>query len=154
MPVQLNHTIVLAHDAEKSARFLTEMLGLPDAQPWGPFMDVEVANGVTMAYMSVHADYDIPAQHYAFLITEDEFDEIFGRIRDRGLAYWADPHKDESSQINHNDGGRGVYFDDPDGHLMEIITRPYGSGGTTASRPHPLFARTLDPANHKDRSRD
>jgi catechol 2,3-dioxygenase-like lactoylglutathione lyase family enzyme len=128
MSVQLNHTIVLAHDAEKSSRFFTEMFGLPEAQRWGPFMDVEVANGVTMAYMSVGADFDIPAQHYAFLITEDEFDEIFGRIQDRGLDYWADPHKHQSSEINHDDGGRGVYFDDPNGHLLEIITRPYGSG--------------------------
>ena len=126
MPVQLNHTIVHAHDAEKSARFLTDMLGLPEPQRWGPFHEVEVANGVILAYMD--ADGDIDHQHYAFLITEEEFDEIFGRIRDRGLAYWADPFKRESSKINHNDGGRGVYFDDPDGHFMEIITRPYGSG--------------------------
>jgi extradiol dioxygenase family protein len=129
MPAQLNHTIVHARDAEVSARFLVEMLGLGEPQRWGPFMDVEVANGVTMAYMAVDDDYDIPPQHYAFLITEDEFDEIFGRIQERGLQYWADPFKRAPGEINHNDGGRGVYFDDPDGHFMEIITRPYGSGG-------------------------
>jgi hypothetical protein len=129
MAVQLNHTIVHAHDNEASARFLIEMLGLEgEPHPWGPFMEVEVANGVTLAYMQVDADYDIPHQHYAFLITEEEFDEIFGRIQERGLEYWADPFKREPGKINRNDGGRGVYFDDPSGHFMEIITRPYGSG--------------------------
>ena len=83
-----------------------------------------------------------------------EFDEIFERIRARRLPYWADPSRRERDRINTWDGGRGCYFDDPNGHLLEIITRPYGSGGTTSSRTHPLFARTLDPANHKDSSHD
>ncbi len=64
----------------------------------------------------------------SFLIGEDDFDEIFGRVRERGLAHWADPGRQESGAINRNDGGRGVYFEDPDGHLLEVITRPYGSG--------------------------
>ena len=83
---------------------------------------------------------EITSQHYAFLVDEVEFDKIFERIRERRLTYWADPGRRERDQINTWDGGRGVYFDDPNGHLLEIITRPYGSGGTTASRPHPLFA--------------
>ncbi|MDP9130008.1 MAG: hypothetical protein M3N35_06440, partial [Candidatus Binatota bacterium] len=90
------------------------------------------------------------SQHYAFLVSEAEFDEIFARIRDRRLAYWADPGRNESGQINTWDGGRGVYFNDPNGHLLEIITRPYGSGGTTASRVHPLFAAAGD--DHGGRS--
>jgi catechol 2,3-dioxygenase-like lactoylglutathione lyase family enzyme len=126
MAVQLNHTIVYARDRDASARFLAEILGVDELRPFGPFMGVEVANGVTLDYMTV--SIDITPQHYAFLITEPEFDEIFGRIRERGLAYWADPHKQRPGEINHDDGGRGVYFDDPDGHLLEIITRPYGSG--------------------------
>jgi catechol 2,3-dioxygenase-like lactoylglutathione lyase family enzyme len=127
MAVQLNHTIVYARDRDASARFLAEILGVDELRPFGPFMGVEVANGVTLDYMSV--SIDITPQHYAFLITEPEFDEVFGRIRERGLGYWADPHKQRPGEINHDDGGRGVYFDDPDGHLLEIITRPYGSGG-------------------------
>ena len=70
----------------------------------------------------------VAVQHYAFLISEPEFDEIFGRIQARGLTYWADPHQSSAGEINHHDGGRGVYFEEPSGHLLEIITRPYGSG--------------------------
>ena len=86
------------------------------------------------------ADGEIVPQHYAFLVTEADFDEIFARIRERHLPYWADPGRGQQDQINHWDGGRGVYFEDPNGHLLEAITRPYGSGGTTAARPHPLLA--------------
>jgi hypothetical protein len=76
-------------------------------------------------------------------VTETEFDEIFGRVRERGLAYWADPFRHEAGEINDWDDGRGVYFDDPNGHLLEIITRPYGAGGTTAKHPHPLVAPVI-----------
>ena len=74
-------------------------------------------------------DGEISAQHYAFLISEEEFDQIFGRVRGRNLQYWADPYRKRPGEINRNDGGRGVYFEDPDGHFLEILTRPYGSGG-------------------------
>jgi catechol 2,3-dioxygenase-like lactoylglutathione lyase family enzyme len=124
MSVQLNHTIVWCRDNERSAAFLTEILGLPAATRFGPFRVVEMANGISLDFHSI--DGDIASQHYAFLITEDEFDEIFGRIVERGLDHWADPGRNEPG-INHHDGGRGVYFADPDGHLLEIITRPYGS---------------------------
>jgi catechol 2,3-dioxygenase-like lactoylglutathione lyase family enzyme len=124
--VQLNHTIVSTHDKETSATFLAEILGLPAPVPYGPFLGVEAQNGVTLDFMDT--DGDITPQHYAFLISEAEFDEIFGRIRARGLPYWADPGRTRPGQINHGDGGRGAYFQDPDGHLLEIITRPYGSG--------------------------
>jgi len=127
MTVQLNHTIVQSRDKRRSATFLTEILGLRDPVPYGPFLVVEVDNGASLDFDET--DDDITLQHYAFLIGEDDFDEIFGRIRDRGLQYWADPFKSRPREINHNDGGRGVYFDDPDGHLLEVITRPYGSGG-------------------------
>jgi hypothetical protein len=85
-------------------------------------------------------DAEIVSQHYAFLVTEAEFDEIFARIRERRLPYWADPGRTQRDQINEWDGGRGIYFEDPNGHVLEAITRPYGSGGTTATRPHPLLA--------------
>jgi hypothetical protein len=88
----------------------------------------------------MESDGEINSQHYAFLVTELEFDEIFGRIRARGLAYFADPSRKERGKINEWDGGRGVYWDDPNGHLLEIITRPYGTGGTQAPKPHPLIA--------------
>jgi catechol 2,3-dioxygenase-like lactoylglutathione lyase family enzyme len=126
MPVQLNHTIVHATDQERSARFLTDLLGLPDAVRFGPFLVVEVANGVSLDYVT--AREKIAGQHYAFLVTEEEFDEIFGRIQARGIPFWADPWHSRPGEINRNDGGRGVYWDDPDGHNLEIITRPYGSG--------------------------
>jgi catechol 2,3-dioxygenase-like lactoylglutathione lyase family enzyme len=126
MAVQLNHTIVHARDKEASALFLAEILGLPTPTPFGPFMTVDTANGVTLDYADT--DGEIASQHYAFLVSEDEFDQIFGRIQERALAYWADPRHVLPGEINTNDGGRGVYFDDPDGHNLEIITRPYGSG--------------------------
>ncbi len=126
MPVQLNHTIVHTTDQARSARFLTDLLGLPEAVRFGPFLVVEVANGVSLDYLTVSGP--ITSQHYAFLVTEEEFDQIFGRIQDQGLEYWADPHHSQPQQINRNDGGRGVYWNDPDGHALEIITRPYGSG--------------------------
>jgi catechol 2,3-dioxygenase-like lactoylglutathione lyase family enzyme len=126
MAVQLNHTIVFAHDKSTSAKFLADILGLEPPSSYGPFMVVEVANGTSLDFMETGDE--IPWQHYAFLVGEDEFDEIFGRIRDRALPYWADPHHSEPGEINHHDGGRGVYFEDPDGHNLEIITRPYGSG--------------------------
>ena len=127
MAVQLNHTIVSARDREISAAFMAEILGLGPLVHFGPFVGVETENGVTLDFMD--AAGDITPQHYAFLISEDEFDEIFSRIRGRGLQYWADPGRSRPGQINHGDGGRGVYFEDPDGHLLEILTRPYGSGG-------------------------
>jgi len=126
MPVQLNHTIVHATDQDRSARYLTDVLGLPAPVRYGPFLVVEVANGVSLDYIT--SPEEIAPQHYAFLVTEEEFDEIFGRIQAQRIPYWADPWHSKAGEINHNDGGRGVYWDDPDGHNLEIITRPYGSG--------------------------
>ena len=111
-----------------SATFLSEMLGLADPVRFGPFLEVEVANNVILAYHET--EDDIASQHYAFLIDEEEFDQVFGRINARGLDYWADPAQRRPGQINHDDGGRGVYFTDPDDHFLEIITRPYGSGSS------------------------
>jgi catechol 2,3-dioxygenase-like lactoylglutathione lyase family enzyme len=125
MTVKLNHTIVAAHDKHVSAAFLADILGLPAPTAYGPFLTVPADNGVTLDY----ADWgdEVATQHYAFLVDEDDFDVIFGRIRDRQLPYWADPHQSRKGEINTADGGRGVYFEDPSGHLLEILTRPYGS---------------------------
>jgi catechol 2,3-dioxygenase-like lactoylglutathione lyase family enzyme len=127
MAIDLNHTILRAHHSEQSARFLAEMLGLPAPRRWGPFQMVTTDNGANLDYMD--ADGDITPQHYAFLVGDDEFDKIFGRIRERALPYWADPGRTQPAEVNRHDGGRGLYFEDPNGHLLEIITRPYGSGG-------------------------
>jgi len=125
MAVDFNHTIVSARDSQASATFLAEVLCLPAPRPLGPFVVVSVNSGVNMDFMD--ADGEIAQQHYAFLVSELDFDEIFGRIRERTLPYWADPAQARVGEINHRDGGRGVYFEDPNGHLLEVITRPYGS---------------------------
>jgi len=127
MTVRLNHTIVHARDKRASATFLADILGLPDAIPFGPFLAVQTSNDVTLDFLD--ADGEITVEHYAFLVDENEFDEIFGRIRERNLPYWADPARQQPNEINTRDGGRGVYFEDPSGHVLEILTRPYGSGG-------------------------
>jgi len=126
MGVQLNHTIVWCRDKQRSAGFLTEILGLPDPRPFGPFQIVEVENGVSMDFHETESS--IAGQHYAFLIGEDDFDGALGRIVAKQLEYWADPGRQRPGEVNLADGGRRVYFLDPDGHLLEIITRPYGGG--------------------------
>ncbi|NEB74058.1 VOC family protein [Streptomyces sp. SID14478] len=127
MPVELNHTIVTAHDQEASARFLADLLGLSVGPPDGPFTPVEVANGVTLAYYDRELDESVPGpritpQHYAFQVADEEFDAILGRIRAAGLPYWADPHHRTPVEIRTRDGSRAAYFEDPNGHNMEILT--------------------------------
>lgn len=134
MGVRLNHTIVTCKDKERSSTFLAEILGLGPPTAFGSFLCVELENEATLDFLEA-GDFEFQPQHYAFLISEAEFDEIFGRIQERGLEHWADPFRTKPSEINHNDGGRGVYFCDPDGHLLEVITRPYGSGGFTGTPP-------------------
>jgi extradiol dioxygenase family protein len=114
-------------DKQESATFLSEILGVGKPVPFGPFLVVEVDNDVSLDFADDHGP--VHPQHYAFLVDEERFDEIFGRIRERGLAYWADPSRRHPGETNTNDGGRGVYWEDPSGHFLEIITRPYGSGG-------------------------
>ncbi len=122
MAIQLNHTIVPVRDKTASATFLSEILGLEPPRPFGPFLCVETANSVSL-------DYDdrgvLEHHHYAFLVSEEEFDAIFARITRRGLSYWADPGHAHEGRIN--DHGRGFYVEDPSGHNLEVLTRPYGS---------------------------
>ena len=127
MTVTLNHLIVHARDKKASAEFLAGILGVEAGPPWGPFHPVKLANGVELDFTDV-GEHPLTPTHYAFLVGEEEFDGIFERIKEAGLEYRADPHGGGVGEINHHDGGRGVYFPDPDGHLMEAITRPYGSG--------------------------
>ncbi len=126
MTIQLNHHIIHVQDKQASAQFMSEILGVAGPTPYGPFLVVELSNEVSLDFMDDSEPFT--PQHYAFLVGEDEFDAIFGRIKERQLPFWADPFKKRPGEFNTNDGGRGVYWEDPNGHFLEIITRPYGSG--------------------------
>ena len=125
MAVQLNHTIVGARDGQAAAGWFAELFGRPEPERFGPFWQVTTANGVGLDFAS-WGDHEIQPIHYAFLVSDDEFTTIHGRVVDRGMEHWADPHQHRPGEINHDDGGRGVYFLSPDGHFLEIITVPYG----------------------------
>jgi catechol 2,3-dioxygenase-like lactoylglutathione lyase family enzyme len=124
MSVILDHTIVPATDKDASGRFLADILGVPLGTPWGPFLPVKLGNGTTLDFVD-GGQFD--EHHYAFLVDEPTFDAAFERIKASGVAWYADPFRHEPEAINHRYGGRGVYFDDPDRHLMEIITATYGA---------------------------
>lgn len=128
MVVELNHTIVGARDKVESAAFLTDILGLGPPVPFGHFLVVEMSNGVSLDFADVPEHVELTSQHYAFLISEEEFDDVYARVTGRGLTIWPNPWMADEGQINHNDGGRGFYFQDPSGHFLEVLTRPYGSG--------------------------
>ncbi|GLW46885.1 hypothetical protein Stsp02_25470 [Streptomyces sp. NBRC 14336] len=122
--VQFNHTAVLASDRGLSAEFLATVLGLEVGAPFGPFLPVDLGNGVTLDFYEMR-DEPIQSQHYAFLVPDDGFDAMIARLEALGVTYYADPGHTEPGRINRLFGGRGAYFDDPDGHNMEIMTRPY-----------------------------
>ena len=122
---ELNHTIVWCSDQRRSADFLTSILGLPPARTFFHFLVVELENGVSLDYYQKEGK--VAQQHYAFLVSETEFDAAFERIKARDLTYWADPARSQPGEVNHHFGGRGVYFADPDEHLLELITKPYGA---------------------------
>jgi extradiol dioxygenase family protein len=126
LAVQLNHTIVNVRDKRDSASFVAEILGVAAPTQYGPFQVVQVDNDVSLDFVDVEV---LHPQHYAFLVGEDDFDAILGRIRERGITFWADPFRRRAGEWNTEDGGRGLYWEEPSGHLLEIITRPYGSGG-------------------------
>jgi extradiol dioxygenase family protein len=129
MSIAFNHTIVAARDKRQSAEFLAELFGLPNPEPFGHFLTVTLEHGASLDYVDVSDGEEIRPQHYAFLVSEDDFDAIYGKIQSRGLEHWADPGRQRPGEINTRDNGRGVYFPDPSGHFLEILTRPYGSGG-------------------------
>ena len=122
--VELNHTIVWCSDKHRSSAFLAEVLGLSPPRSFFHFQVVDLSNGVSLDYYQKEGA--VAQQHYAFLVSDKEFDELFGRVKAKGLDYWADPARTMPGEINHHFGGRGVYFADPDGHLLELITKPYG----------------------------
>lgn len=124
MTIQFNHTIIPAHDSELSSNFLAEILGLPKPTKFGPFMVVQTQNNVSLDFRTTTDK--IQPRHYAFLVSESEFDDIFKRVQDKKLTYWADHRREKPNEINHYDGGRGFYFNELNGHFLEVITRPYG----------------------------
>ena len=123
MAIQLNHTIVPARDKEESARFYERMFGFEYVGPMGHFTPVRIPS------QSLTLDFDqddsFSPRHYAFKVSEAEFDEIFARVVAAGLEYGSGPFAAKDMQINHWNGGRGVYFRDPSGHLLELLTRDY-----------------------------
>jgi len=119
----LNHIIIPANDKDASAAFLADILGVEAGRQWGPFRPVQTSNGVTLDFVD---SKDVRTQHYAFLVDDAEFDAGFAKLKTRGVSYFADPHQQHPGEINHHWGGRGVYFEDPSGHLLELITKPYG----------------------------
>jgi catechol 2,3-dioxygenase-like lactoylglutathione lyase family enzyme len=123
MSIQLNHIIVPAKEKWTSAEFLASILGLEAGPQWGPFAPVRTNNGVTIDF----ADFEhFETHHCAFLLSDEEFDNALGRLRDKRIVFYADFMRKKSGEINYLYGGRGVYFDDPSGHLFELITQPYG----------------------------
>ena len=120
----LNHIIIPAKDKHASAQFLADILGVRTEPEWGHFVPVRTSNGVTLDFVD---SKDVRTQHYAFLVDDAEFDAGFAKIKAQGVPYFADPHGQQPGEINHHWGGRGVYFEDPNGHLMELITKPYGA---------------------------
>lgn len=126
MAIELNHTIVWSSDQQAAARMVAEVLGLPAPTKFARFDVVQLSNGVSLDFAT--REGAIARQHYAFLVSDAEFDAGLDRIKAKGVKWWADPALSQPEQINHRDGGRGVYFEGPDGHVLELITRPYGSG--------------------------
>ena len=125
MPVHFNHVAIAALDRDRSAAFLTDLLGLAAPTSWGPFVSVTLDDGVRLDYAEPGIEF--PGQHYALLVSDEVFDRALERIAAEGVAFWADPAMRRPGEINTNHGGRGVYFDDPAGHHFELITQPYGA---------------------------
>ena len=123
MPATFDHTIIAAKDRQESARFFRELLEVPEAPSWGPFTNIQLADGVLLQF--AEPPVEIQMQHYAFLLDDDHFDRAYRRLCDGGVEHWADPQMRMPGEINHEHGGRGVYFLDPAGHGIELITRPY-----------------------------
>ncbi len=125
MAVELNHTIIHSRNKYEAAKFMSEILGLPEPEPFARFLVVKTSNGVSLDFDETDGEFQ--RQHYAFLVSEEEFDEIFERVKERGLTYWADPRRQRPGEINTHYGGRGFYFEDPSGNFLEVLTKPYGS---------------------------
>ena len=120
MAITLNHTIVPAHDKEASARFFADIFGLKYEGSSGHFAPVRVNETLTLDF---DTDDDFDSHHYAFHVSDPEFDAIFKRVQEAGIPFGSDPWHVENKELNSWNGGRGVYFRDPNGHLLELLTR-------------------------------
>lgn len=136
MEIVLDHTIVHASDPAATAAFMSEIFGIEPARQLAHFTVLKIGP-TSLDYLP--GEGAVLPRHFAFRVSEADFDAIFARIKERKISYWADPFHKEPNAINRWDDGRGLYFDDPDGHLLEIITRSYGSGGCEAEHPNPLL---------------
>lgn len=123
MSVTFNHTIIASKDRQVSARFYCDLFEVAEAESWGPFTNVALDGGVLLQF--AEPPVEIQMQHYAFLVDDDLFDRAYARLRDGGVEHWADPQLTRPGETNTEHGGRGVYFLDPSGHGLEMITRPY-----------------------------
>ncbi len=120
MTIELDHTIIPAHDKDAAARFFARIFGLDYEGPGGHFAPVEVNDRLTLDFDNVS---EFEHHHYAFHVSDDEFDAIFGRIRAERIVYGSGPRSHQNMELNHRNGGRGFYFENPDGHLLELMTR-------------------------------
>ncbi len=124
MTITFDHTIVVSKDRSVSAAFFRSLFDLPEAPSWGPFTNVQLSDGALIQFAEPPVD-EIQPQHYAFRVTDDLFDVVVERLSVGEITYWADPHQTDKGQINHHHDGRGVYFKDPAGHFIEVLTQPY-----------------------------
>jgi catechol 2,3-dioxygenase-like lactoylglutathione lyase family enzyme len=133
--VRFDHTIVHSHDKKRSAEFPAEILGLPPPARVGHFLAVKLADGASLDVIDA-GDTAVVTQHYAFRVDHEDFKPILARLGARSLDFWADPFKKRPGEIYRHDGARGFYFNDPDAHLLEVLTRP--SEGETVPPMNPL----------------
>jgi len=123
MPAHFNHTIIASTDPAEMVQFYLELLEADEAPSWGPFRNIQIADGVLLQFAAPPVEF--PPQHYAYLLDDDHFDRAYARITANRTMHWADPQRSRPSEINNEHGGRGVYLLDPSGHYLELITRPY-----------------------------
>ncbi|WP_072807428.1 VOC family protein [Rhodococcoides yunnanense] len=124
MSISFDHTIIVSKDRSASALFFRDLFDLPEAQSWGPFLNVQLTDGTLIEFAEPPFD-EIQFQHYAFRVSDELFDAAYERIASDGVQHWADPQMKKPGEINHGHGGRGVYFRDPTGHFFEMLTQPY-----------------------------
>ena len=123
MTARFNHTIIASRNREESATFFRDIFEFAEAPSWGVFTNLQCADGVLLQF--AEPPVEIQIQHYAFLVDDDHFDRAYAQLCERGIEHWADPQRQLPGRTNTEHGGRGVYFLDPAGHGIEMITRPY-----------------------------
>lgn len=119
--IVLDHHIVPSRERDRSARWLSEILGLPAPRRNGPFAAIEL--GATSLFFAGW-DEEVPSQHYAFAVDTDEFDRLVDRLLDAGIEHWAEHDGSGRATVRRDHDGNGVYFRSPDGHLLEVLTHP------------------------------